>query len=100
MSSNLSAILSTAVTLLFFVGGIAWFFFFFSRGDAWIRGWVGRSFGVTIELGAKAHWRVRERGAWTFLIELLQIFELLFAILVWALWMALAIVVSQAWPGR
>jgi hypothetical protein len=98
--STLAAILSTAVGLLFFVGGIVWFYVFFTRCDAWIRARVGRFFGVTIELGAKSHWRVREPGARAFLIGMLQPVTFLFALLVWGLWMALGIVLSQQLAGH
>lgn len=99
VSQSVSPIVSAVAGVLLFFGGIAWFWLFFTRGDAWIRGRLGRRFGVTIQVGSKAHWRVGGGAKWPFLIELLQLPCILFAILVWGLWMGLGLLLLQAVGG-
>lgn len=68
--------LQMIVFTVFFLGGsLIWFTFFFRRVDPWLRRRIGAHYGVTIDLGSKGLWKVRQKdqGARGFLIEFLQI---------------------------
>jgi len=81
----------SVVALNFGAGGIGWWVFYGTRGDAWLRQRVGASFGVEIALTMRGHWHIERGGARGCLIEMIQLLGFMAAFMVWAVWMGFGV---------